>query len=158
MRTGIEIYIPFNATVFPVVLPFKIGAIAVTEYFHGKFITAFFQQLRNVEVRRQTAVFGISGKLTVHPYIISGFHSFEVKEDIHTFPTIRDGKLTNVGSYRIVIGRHIRRIGRKWIAGICIDRSIESLQFPTSGNLYFAPLPGIVSGFMEILRAKIVIL
>ena len=158
LRTGVEINITLDAAVFPVILSFKVRAVTVTEYLDGKFVAAFFQELRDVEVRRQAAVFGISGKFAVHPYVVGGFHSLKVEEDIHTFPTAGNREFADVCSHRIVIGWHMRGIGREWITGIRINRCIEALQLPASGNLYFAPLPGIVSGFMEILGTKIVIL
>ena len=158
LRTGVEINITLDAAVFPVVLSFKVRAVAVTEYLDSKFVAALFQKLRNVEVRRQTAVFGISGKLTVHPYVVGGFHSLKVEEDIHTFPTAGNREFADVCSHRIVIGWHMRGIGREWITGIRINRCIEALQLPASGNLYFAPLPDVVSRFVEVFGTKFVVL
>ena len=153
LRTGIEIDAPFDAAVFPVVLPFQVRAVAVTEYFYGKLVAAFFQQSGDVEVRRQTAVFGISGKFAVHPYIVGGLHSFEIEEDVHACPACRYGKLADVGAYGVIVGRHMRRVGLEGIARVGVDGGIEPLQFPTAGNFYLAPFAGVVSRFVEVFGA-----
>ena len=52
LGAGVEINTPFDAAVFPVVLAFQVGTVAITEYFYSQFIVALLQQVGDVEVRR----------------------------------------------------------------------------------------------------------
>src|SRR3712207_6560766 len=108
-------------------------------------------------MRRQPTVFSIACQFSVYPYIVGRFHTFEIEEYVQASPISRHGKLPDISSYRIIIGRYMRRIRRKRITGICIDRRIEALQLPTSRHLYPFPSSGGIIRLMEVAGSKPVV-
>ena len=109
-------------------------------------------------MRRQAAVLSITRQFAVYPYIVGRLHSFEIEENVHAFPTCRDGEFADISAYGVVVGRHVGRIGWERITGICIDGRIEPLQLPASRNFYFAPLAGTESGLVEVFGAEVIVL
>ena len=109
-------------------------------------------------MRRQAAVLSITRQFAVYPYIVGRLHPFEIKKDVHASPASRDGELADISTYGIVVGRHVGRIGRERITGVCIDRCIEALQFPASRNFNFTPLAGTESGLVKVFGAEVIVL
>ena len=77
-----------------------------------------------------------------------------MSNDVLTLPVGRYYNLTTVGTYIVILRRHLRWIVLELIApgisGIHVDRVAETVQFPHTGNGHIAPSLVVEPHFPEI--------
>ena len=144
LRACLDEYVALNTAIFPVVLVFQIATIAKAEHLHSQTILTFLQELGNIEVCRQAAVFAIAYKLTVNPKVESRFHTFEIHDDIHSLPVFWHGEFMHIMAYRVVILWYVWRVCLERICYVGIDWSIEALKFPASWHVDVLPIIYII--------------
>ena len=154
LRTSLDEHIALDAAILPVVLVFQITAVAEAEHLHGKAVLALLQELGDIEMGRQTAIFTIAHHLAVDPEIEGRFYAFEIHDHIHALPVFRHGKFVYIMSYRVVILWYERRICLERIGYIGVDWRIEALQLPAARHIDVLPIAYVIGCLEEIGQGK----
>ena len=83
-----------NTAQSPEILIFKITAIAPSVDFHGKRVFSFFKIFCNIKFSRHLAVFTVTDKLFIYPYIKCRAYCSKMKKYLFIFPVGRNSKFS----------------------------------------------------------------
>ena len=139
-----------NSRHSPMVCILKITAVCPLPHLHSKGILTFFKQVSDVEFARKAAVLRITDLLAIHPHLMTGIDTSEVKDDPTAFPFLRYGKGTHIRADRI-ISEDVWRTTLERIVGVGVYRIAMTLHFPTAWHLKVIPCRHVIPFFEKIL-------
>ena len=127
---GVEIHIAVYSAEAPHVLSLKIRTVAPAVDLYRQLVVARSGESADVEFGHIVGALRVSGKASVDPHRAATVDSVEVNEHALSGPVVGHGEVAAVAPGGVVIGGDNRRIGRKNIFDVRIDRFAVTLQFP----------------------------
>ena len=160
LRSRPQQHVALDARQPPVVLTLEERAAGKAVASHGECVFTFLINIRrDVPLRRQERVFGITHEPVVHPDVIAMTSAVEADEHVATLPLTRHGERAAVGAYGILhlarvcpVGRTVghdtpsRTIELERIGEVGIERLVPllavtpTIDLPRAGHNNVSPL------------------
>ena len=140
LRSGIDIDIVEDACQTPVVLSFEVEAVTVFDHEHRKLVAPLLEVGGDVVLGRLLCSLVVAHLVSVHPKERCRGNLLEAQEDLLALPAGRKGERGAVGARRIVVARHVGRIGLEGGGDVAEHRVAESLHLPVRGHFDAGPL------------------
>ena len=138
----------------PEVLALEVAAVAPADDLHRERVGSGRDLLGDPELGGGPASLAVADEGAVHPDVKGRIDPVEPEEDLVAVPARRDLEAPPVGTYRVVVLGHERRVCGKGIELVPIDRIAVAEQFPVRGHRDLVP-GGVVEAGLEEVRGPV---